>query len=86
MISHSCYGLFCSLRNLRKHAQIDAFACIISCIKIALVTYWGPHGIISPPPPKVLVFLPLQLNVGERAVQRAVLAPSTLHKEMIDAI
>ena len=29
---------------------------IIFCIKIALVTYWGPHGIIFAPPPKKKFF------------------------------
>ena len=42
-------------------------------MKIALATYCGFHGIIFAPPPKV--FLSLQLNIEERAVQIAVFAP-----------
>ena len=41
-----------------------------------------------PPPPPKFYFFPLQLNVGERAVQKAVSPPppSPFHQEMIDAI
>ena len=43
-----------SPREIKKKLALVGFVFIIFCIKIALVTNSGPHGIIFAPPPKVL--------------------------------
>ena len=59
-------GYFSPREIKKKHSLVDALFNILHNNSIDL---------FSPPPPKVIFFLPLQVNVGERAVQRAVFAP-----------
>ena len=58
---HSCSGLFCSPRILRKHALVDAFLLYLhkNSIGHLLKTSWDYFS------SKVLCFC-LQINVGER--------------------